>query len=93
MAMQITAEILWTIHRAVLGGKSSITGAAIPERLEDCAPGPQAAHYGLALAVAWMRSEPLPAIPSGVTPERAAEVQRVAWQAIIDAALPPMSKE
>ncbi len=74
--MQITADFLWTVHRAVLGGKSSITGAPLPATLADCSPGPQGAHYGLALAVAFATNGAMPERPLGVTPEEGERIFR-----------------
>ena len=48
----LTADFLWHIHRAALGGKSSVTGAALPADLAGCPPGARAAHYAMALAAA-----------------------------------------
>lgn len=38
-------------RRNILGGKSAVTGAPLPERLEDCAQGVQEDHYAQACYV------------------------------------------
>jgi len=73
---QISAEFMWTQHRAALGGKSAVNGADLPETLADCPAGVKAAHYGLALAAARFYEKPEPAVPEGVSEEDAARVQR-----------------
>ena len=80
--MIITPSNLWLAHRAACGGKSTISGAALPETIEDCAVGPQETHYAMAcfIAEAHRDTGDVP-IPSKVTPERAAtlreEAQRI----------------
>jgi hypothetical protein len=76
-APDITAELLWQVHREVLGGRSSITGAPLPETLADCAPGPQGAHYALALATAIAHGASYPQPPPGVTEEEAERIRGV----------------
>lgn len=71
----VTAEFLWRQHRAALGGHSAITGAPLPETLEQCAPGVQAAHWGMAAAVALLLGTAAPPIPAAVTPEEAKRVR------------------
>lgn len=75
-AVQITAEFLWRNHRLVLGGKSSITGAPIPETMAECSPGPQGAHWGMALAVARAQGAPEPPVPPGVSAGEAARIRQ-----------------
>jgi hypothetical protein len=72
----ITAEFLWRQHRAALGGKSAVTGAALPETLHDCNAGVQGSHYGMAAAVNRFLGLNDPPLPPLVTPERAEEIQR-----------------
>ncbi len=73
--MQITAEILWKAHRSILGGKSSATGAPLPERLDDTPPGAQAAHWGLAYLFACARNEEPPLAPVAVSADEAARIR------------------
>lgn len=73
----VTAEFLWEQHRAVLGGRSSISGAPIPEKLADCPPGPQGAHWGMAVAIADLLGLDEPPLPPGVTTEEAERIRRV----------------
>lgn len=80
--MIITPSNLWLAHRAACGGKSTISGAALPETIEDCAVGPQETHYAMACFIAESHGDGgLMPIPSKVTPERAAtlreEAQRI----------------
>lgn len=73
----ITPANLWLVHRAAAGGKSTITGAPLPQTIDDCAEGPQATHYAMAVAIAVARgedAEDVP-VPSKVTPDRAAELR------------------
>lgn len=71
----LTADFLWHVHRAALGGRSSVTGAELPESLDACPPGARAAHYAMALAAA-RHADPTAAIPvpAGVSPEEAARI-------------------
>jgi hypothetical protein len=71
----LTADFLWHIHRAALGGKSSVTGAPLPETLADVPPGARLAHYAMALAAA-RHAEPGASVPvpAHLSPE---EVERV----------------
>ena len=71
----ITAEFLWRQHRAALGGKSSVSGAPLPETLDQCPPGAQAAHWGMAAAASRLLGHPEPPIPAAVTPEEAQRVR------------------
>ncbi len=70
----ITPELLWTVHRAVLGGKSSVTGKPIPERLDQCPPGAQGAHYAMAVAASILGDLEPPTIPPGVSNEEARRI-------------------
>lgn len=72
----ITAEFLWRQHRAALGGKSAITGAALPVTLHECNAGVQGSHYGMAAAVNRMLGLDEPPLPPLVTPDRAEEIRR-----------------
>lgn len=63
----ITAEGIWQLHRAALGGTSAISGAALPVRLEDCPAGVQAAHWGIALGICQVLALPDPPLPASVT--------------------------
>ena len=72
----ITAEFLWRQHRAALGGRSAITGAELPQTLAECAPGVQASHWGMAVAVALALGHDEPPLPPGVTAEEAARVRK-----------------
>lgn len=79
----LTADFLWHVHRAALGGRSSVTGAELPASLDACPPGARAAHYAMALAAA-RHVDPAAAIPvpAGVSPEEAERVERVVMQSI-----------
>lgn len=72
----ITAEFLWRQHRAALGGKSAVTGAALPETLADCNAGVQGSHWGMAAAVSRVLGLHDPPLPPLVTPEAAADISR-----------------
>lgn len=72
---QITADFIWRAHRAGLGGKSAVTGAPLPEKLTDCNPGVQAAHYGIALAAARFFGGEDPPVPEGVSEAEARRVR------------------
>lgn len=71
----LTADFLWTIHRAALGGRSSVTGAELPASLAETPPGARAAHYAMALAAA-RHVDPAASIPmpEGVSPEEAVRI-------------------
>ncbi len=71
----LTADFFWLVHRAALGGRSSVTGAELPASLDACPPGARAAHYAMALAAA-RHADPAACIPvpAGVSP---VEVERV----------------
>lgn len=73
----LTAADLWHVHRAALGGVSSVTGAPLPPLLAECPPGAQGAHYALAVAVAMAASLRLPPLPPGVTPTEAQRLRDV----------------
>lgn len=77
--VRISPNALWLIHRTAAGGKSTISGAPLPETLEDCAAGPQETHYAMvcAIAAAYGEVDAVP-IPSKVTPERAQELREQA---------------
>lgn len=72
----ITAEFLWRQHHASLGGRSSVSGAVLPDTLAECPPGAQAAHWGMALAVSLHLGHEEPPLPPGVTAEEAERVRR-----------------
>ena len=71
----ITPHALWLIHREALGGKSAVTGADLPQTLDDCSEGVQASHYEMTVAVvtAYGDRRTVP-VPSKVSPERALEI-------------------
>lgn len=70
--MIITPANLWLAHRAACGGKSTISGAALPETIDDCAVGPQETHYAMACFIAEAHGDSgLMPIPSKVTMARA----------------------
>ncbi len=49
----ITAELLWLIHRAALGGVSAATGDKLPETLaENKFKAVKMSHYGMAVVMA-----------------------------------------
>ena len=72
----ITAEFLWRQHRAALGGKSSVSGATLPETLAECPPGAQAAHWGMAVAACRLLGHEEPPIPAAVSAEDAERVRQ-----------------
>ncbi len=72
----ITAEFLWGQHRAALGGRSAVTGAALPETLHECNAGVQGSHYGMAAAVNRLLGLDDPPLPPLVTHKRAEEIER-----------------
>jgi hypothetical protein len=82
MSMQtkapLTADFLWSVHRAALGGRSSATGAELPQTLAGAPSGARAAHYAMALAAA-RHVDPAAKVPvpEGVSPEDAERVERV----------------
>lgn len=45
----IDAEILWRWHREALGGRSSVTGAELPQTLAGAPPGARLARAGSGL--------------------------------------------
>jgi hypothetical protein len=71
----VTAEFLWRQHRAALGGRSSVSGAELPETLAECPTGARAAHWGMALAVSLLLGHEEPPLPAGVAPEEAERVR------------------
>lgn len=74
----LTADYLWHVHRAALGGRSSVTGAELPTTLADCPPGARAAHFAMALAAArWANPGADLPVPEGVTPEEAERVRQL----------------
>ncbi len=72
----ITAEFLWRQHCAALEGRSSVSGAPLPETLAECPPGARAAHWGMAAAVARLLGHDEPPLPEGMTAEEAERVGR-----------------
>jgi hypothetical protein len=48
MQCSVTPQMFWSFRRQTLGGKSAVTGAALPLNLEDCNPEVQADHYAQA---------------------------------------------
>jgi hypothetical protein len=47
-----SADELWQVHRAALGGVSSASGQPLPDRLADAPDGARKAHYAMARYVA-----------------------------------------
>lgn len=76
MTRTITAETLWLVHHASLGGRSSVSGAPLPATLSACPDGAQAAHWGMALYVAHRMGLEEPPVPPGVSREKADEVRQ-----------------
>lgn len=73
--MNVTAEKLWLVHRAALGGVSAATGAALPVTLDEVPfPAVKAAHWGMAVVVCRFRLQGDPPLPAGMT---AAEAQTI----------------
>lgn len=75
--MPIDADTLWTWHRAALGGRSSVTGATLPETLAGAPPGARLAHWAMAAGVARANGWPEPPIPPGCDPAEVARVRAV----------------
>jgi len=71
----LSAESLWIAHRNALGGRSAISGAALPETLDECSPGVKGAHWGIACYVAIVAGAAEPTLPSGVAPEDADRIR------------------
>ena len=73
-APSITAEDCWELHRLVLGGVSSVTGAPLPESIASCPLGAQKAHFAFAVLANLAAGRELPAAPAGIDE---AEVKRI----------------
>lgn len=71
--LKVTPANLWLAHRAAAGGRSTITGAPLPETIEDCAEGPQSTHYAMACFIAQAHGEDAVQVPvpSKMSAERA----------------------
>ena len=82
------AELLWQVHRAVLGGKSSATGHPLPIDLASAPPGAQAAHHALACFEAFRRDEPIPARPEFLAVDLAELAELVAQTHAVQIAPP-----
>lgn len=68
MQCSVTPQMFWTFRRQTLGGKSAVTGAPLPEKLEDCNPDVQADHYAqacYAMASYFVAAKHLDDMPSG----------------------------
>jgi hypothetical protein len=64
----ITAELLWLVHRAVLGGVSAATGDPLPPTLaENKIHAVKLSHYGMALVAARLAGQRMLPLPDGVT--------------------------
>lgn len=79
---RITAEYLWTTHRAALGGDAAKSGADgrplnLPRQLGDCPPGVQMAHWAMAYAACFAVGDDEPPIPPGVTLEMAERARQL----------------
>ncbi len=72
----ITAEMLWAVHRMALGGKSSATGAPLPDSFGDIPEGARRAHWAMAVAARLTvdRAAPVPPMPLGMSEETAARI-------------------
>lgn len=70
----LTAEDLWLVHRAALGGKSAITGQALPPSLSVCPAGVKASHYAMALYAAIATGNEEPPVPLGLPADQAESV-------------------
>jgi len=70
----ITAEDLWLVHSAALGGKSAITGQSLPPSLSVCPSGVKASHYAMALYAAIATGAEEPPVPPGLSAEQAESV-------------------
>lgn len=75
--LPLTPETLWKIHSAALGGKSAITGAALPDVLSACPPAVQGSHYAMAVGAAMIHGAELPAIPPGLSDGEAHRIRRL----------------
>lgn len=72
----ITPANLWLMHRAAAGGRSTVTGAPLPETIDDCPVGPQETHYAMAVFIAVAHGDPeMVPVPPKVSPERAAALK------------------
>lgn len=58
------ATLFWFIHRMVLDGKSSVSGAPLPEKIEQCPKGAQEAHYAFSVMVAFA-TDVIESMPDG----------------------------
>lgn len=76
----LTASDLWGWHRAILGGRSSATGASLPEDLAQCPPGAQGAHWGLALILALLQGQEVPPVPLGVSQDEQIRIRELAGE-------------
>lgn len=72
----ITAEEIWKIHRAALGGRSGVTGAQLPLTLAECNSAVKLSHFGIALGIARRHGLPDPLVPQDVTDEQVKEIHR-----------------
>lgn len=99
MQCSVTPQMFWIFRRQTLGGKSAVTGAPLPEKLEDCNPDVQADHYAQAcyamanyvISTCRLDNWPGPSIlaivpkPNGVTENRALEIRHAAFaQMLVD---------
>lgn len=91
---RLTPDMIWSKRRKDLGGKSAVTGAPLPNRLDDCNASVQADHYSQAcyamcayeIPQAWisgpvaLREETLRVvpIPRDVTLDKALEIRNEA---------------
>lgn len=73
----LSAQDLWTLHREILGGVSSATGAPLPEPVDACPPGAQAAHWGFAYLVSRLCGAEMPSRPEGLGAAAAARVATI----------------
>lgn len=65
-APPVTADQCWALHRQVLGGVSSVTGAPLPESITACPAGAQKAHFAFAVLVNLAAGREMPAPPPGL---------------------------
>ena len=65
-APPVTADQCWALHRQVLGGVSSVTGAPLPESITACPAGAQKAHFAFAVLVNLPAGREMPAPPPGL---------------------------
>ena len=76
---RITPNALWLAHRTATGGRSTISGAPLPETLDDCPVGPQETHYAMSCFAASLYGDvAVVPIPPKISHERAMSLREEA---------------